>query len=143
MRPAETEQGELRRLRIENRELREELDEWRRRDRDSVGEALQSGRVGAMQEWGDFSANEARMLLGLYDASPKMLSKQRLHDMRQFNANDAQIKLVDVVICKIRQKLRRRGFFSAIETAWGSGYYMPAHAKAAIAASFDPIEARP
>ena len=42
--------------------------------------------------------------------------------------DEAEIKIVDVFMCKIRAKLKRFGI--AIETRWGEGYYMTKQMKA-------------
>ena len=44
------------------------------------------------------------------------------------NREEAEIKIVDVFICKIRKKLKP--FSLTIETVWGQGYTMPKESKA-------------
>lgn len=43
---------------------------------------------------------------------------------------EAEVKIVDVFICKIRAKLKRFGI--AIETQWGHGYFLTAATKARV-----------
>lgn len=45
--------------------------------------------------------------------------------------DEAEIKIVDVFICKMRRKLKPFGI--GIETRWGEGYYLTAATKAACA----------
>lgn len=44
------------------------------------------------------------------------------------NQDEADIKIVDVFVCKIRKKLRAYGI--EIRTQWGEGFYMPPASKA-------------
>lgn len=54
-------------------------------------------------------------------------SKQMLHTAISLNKysmdDETDIKIVDVMICKLRKKLEPFEF--KIETRWGFGYYMP------------------
>ncbi len=60
--------------------------------------------------------------------------KDRLHNViEQQRANRANQpdtmeltdpKMVDVMICKLRKKLRLKGFPDCIQTSWGKGYYI-------------------
>jgi two-component system cell cycle response regulator CtrA len=45
--------------------------------------------------------------------------------------DEAQIKIVDVFVCKLRRKLKP--FDMSIETVWGQGYRMPSASKAIAA----------
>lgn len=129
---SETSEQELRRLRIENRELREELAEWRRHGRASVDAGDDATRGVALRDWAALTGDEGRMLLALLDAAPRTLSKERLFQTRKSCAEDVEIKLVDVRICKIRQKLAVAGLRDSIRTAWGVGYFMPTTVQAVI-----------
>jgi two-component system, cell cycle response regulator CtrA len=42
---------------------------------------------------------------------------------RDYWKEEAEIKIVDVYICKLRRKLKP--FHMEIETIWGTGYFMP------------------
>lgn len=52
---------------------------------------------------------------------------------RDTSKDEAEIKIVDVFICKIRKKLKPFGI--SIETRWGVGYYLTPAAKALIHAA--------
>ncbi|MCB9993099.1 MAG: winged helix-turn-helix transcriptional regulator [Hyphomicrobiaceae bacterium] len=62
------------------------------------------------------------MLAALLEASPRIMSKdQLLARTYALNPNDEpEIKIIDVYVCKIRQKLT--GLPLTIETMWGRGY---------------------
>ncbi len=49
--------------------------------------------------------------------------------------DEAEIKIVDVFVCKMRKKLKRFGI--EIETVWGRGYRMTPEMKVAARAYFD------
>lgn len=48
---------------------------------------------------------------------------------------EADEKIVDVFVHKVRSKLKRVGIGDAIETVWGTGYYLKPGARAALAAA--------
>lgn len=51
--------------------------------------------------------------------APGFVTKERLHNaMYDRDEPETEIKIVDVFICKIRNKMG----FDAIETVWGRGY---------------------
>jgi hypothetical protein len=62
---------------------------------------------------------EARIVLALYNAFPRTLSKFGLQDAMVGSQCD-DVKIVDVYVCKIRAKLGR----TSIATTWGAGYAM-------------------
>lgn len=51
---------------------------------------------------------------------------------RDAGKDEAEIKIVDVFVCKLRKKLRPLGF--SIETLWGRGYFLKPETKAAVEA---------
>lgn len=53
--------------------------------------------------------------------------------------DEAEIKIVDVFVCKMRKKLKP--FEIDIETVWGQGYRMPAQSKAIAAALLEQTRA--
>src|ERR1700733_13333548 len=64
---------------------------------------------------------EARLMRALAEKPDRMGSKSALMDAMYFDrAEEAEPKIVDVLVCKIRRKLR--GSPWAIETVWGQGY---------------------
>jgi len=87
---------------------------------------------------------ETPLMLGLTGAEAKvfgillkreMVTKQQAMDVlygdRAAEDEEAEIKIVDVFVCKLRKKLKR--FNIAVETVWGRGYRMSAQAKAIAA----------
>lgn len=85
------------------------------------------------------TATEARVLgvLMVRECATKDAIMAALY--RDVNRDEAQIKIVDVFVCKIRSKLRRFGV--EIQTRWGVGYYLTAETKAAIAGHFTKVAA--
>lgn len=49
---------------------------------------------------------------------------------RDTGRDEAEIKIVDVFICKLRKKLKPLGF--PVQTSWGQGYFLQAETKEAI-----------
>lgn len=49
--------------------------------------------------------------------------------------DEAEIKIVDVWICKMRKKLKSYGI--EIHTQWGQGYFLPAESKSRAVTLFD------
>jgi len=70
------------------------------------------------------------------------VAKEKLHlvneaqrmqrNTRPDNMTPTDPKIVDVIICKLRKKLKPKGV--SISTIWGHGYYIPKEAKAALSA---------
>ena len=54
---------------------------------------------------------------------------------RDTSKDEADIKIVDVFVCKIRAKLK--AFSVPIETMWGRGYYLTPETKAAVRARLE------
>jgi len=54
--------------------------------------------------------------------------------------DEAEIKIVDVYVCKIRAKLKPFGI--GIETRWGVGYFLTSETKAAVRAMLGGCEPR-
>jgi DNA-binding response OmpR family regulator len=64
---------------------------------------------------------EARLMRALAEKQDRMVSKGALMDALYFDrGHEAEPKIVDVLVCKIRRKLR--GSAWCIETVWGQGY---------------------
>lgn len=53
--------------------------------------------------------------------------------------DEAEIKIVDVWVCKIRKKMKPYGI--TITVQWGQGYFMPAESKAIAQAMLDQARA--
>ncbi|MEO0449078.1 MAG: helix-turn-helix domain-containing protein [Pseudomonadota bacterium] len=83
------------------------------------------GRIGTGQRLGLTSA-EYRLTHLMANASPYVVTKEALLEARRqdsLSMNDGvKIKIVDVIICKIRKKLKPYGI--EIKTIWGCGYQM-------------------
>jgi DNA-binding response OmpR family regulator len=73
-------------------------------------------------EW-RLTPSEARVFCALL--SRPLLTKDALMAALYHNLgrDEADQKIVDVFICKLRKKLKPFGI--AIETVWGQGYYLP------------------
>lgn len=56
---------------------------------------------------------------------------------RDVTRDEAEIKIVDVFVCKIRKKIAAHGF--KIETRWGEGYFLTPATKAAVRALIEPM----
>lgn len=74
-------------------------------------------------------AGEMVLLQRLIDVFPRLLSKESAMEwMYQLNPDkEPEIKIVDVLICKIRKKLEPLGI--RIDTVWGKGYVLAMSAK--------------
>lgn len=87
------------------------------------GLAVQLGRTG-------FTPAESKMLALL--ATYGFVDRSTLH--RSIHTQ-AENKIVDVYICKIRRKLSIHGTPVTIETQWGTGYWMDEASRIALVAS--------
>jgi two-component system cell cycle response regulator CtrA len=74
------------------------------------------------------TASEAKIvgILSKRDA----VTKEQFMQMLYVNGTDAEIKIVDVFVCKARAKLEKFGI--SIETIWGRGYRMTPANKAKL-----------
>lgn len=82
---------------------------------------------------------ETPLILGLTGQEAKMfgillkremVTRQQAMDVLYGDrpeSDEAEIKIVDVFVCKMRKKLKR--FDIEIESVWGRGYRMPAQSK--------------
>lgn len=69
------------------------------------------------------SATESRIVELLVRRSPTVVSKQRLYDVIYFGVDDPpEPKVLDVLICKIRSKLKSFGL--DLKTKWGDGFWI-------------------
>ena len=65
---------------------------------------------------------EARLMRALAEKQDRMVSKGALMDALYFDrTREAEPKIVDVLVCKIRRKLRGQSAWF-IETVWGQGH---------------------
>jgi len=54
-----------------------------------------------------------------------------------------EMKIVDVMICKVRKSLRQNGIRARIRTKWGDGYYMTRADKGDLMAALEEAERLP
>jgi DNA-binding response OmpR family regulator len=106
------------RLTRELREAREELAIWSGVDEDTEG--LEWEKVGAYRKAFGMTSQEARVFDLLMD-KPGLASVERI----RFHASKGEAtepQIVNVLICKLRRKLKYSGMGDVIKTRWGSGY---------------------
>jgi len=74
---------------------------------------------------GYFSPTEAQIFTLLLGRMNETVSKEYIHDTMYVNRADSpEIKIIDVYICKLRDKFRKYNLPYAISTDWGRGYYL-------------------
>jgi two-component system cell cycle response regulator CtrA len=113
-----------------------EAENERLRERVTQLEGLGDGAILAPVDW-RLTPAEARLFNGLM--SRQMASKGALMDAIYQGRDEAEIKIVDVFVCKIRKKLKPFGI--AIETVWGQGYRIPPEVKAQVRAIYGGLAA--
>ena len=65
-----------------------------------------------------FTVNQLRLLSILIHRAPMSVSREDVYRLLYANRRGPQLKILDVMICKIRAQLRR----NMIETVWGRGW---------------------
>lgn len=78
-------------------------------------------------EWG-LTGAEMRLFGGLMARTVLTKAAAMAVLYRDFGRDEAEPKIVDVLVCKARKKLKPFGI--AIETVWGQGYRLSAESKA-------------
>lgn len=82
---------------------------------DDAGFVVVDGRFARLSE------QEAEILGQLHSAQGRTVSRETLHNgLYQVHADETEMKIVDVLICKIRRKLKPLDL--NIQTVWGRGY---------------------
>lgn len=106
------------------------------RERIAILEEQLGARLPAPVCFG-LSGSEARVFGHLY--TREMATKNSIMAIlyQSMGRDEAEPKIVDVFVCKLRKKLKPFGV--AIETVWGNGYAMPAAAKARAKTFFEPL----
>ncbi len=106
-------------IEAENEELRERIKQLEQ----------QIGMVVNVPLMMDVTASEAKVLGVLMERelATKEVIMLALYSTRGGD-DEAEIKIVDVFICKVRKKIKKWGI--EIKTSWGRGYYMEAESKA-------------
>lgn len=90
---------------------------------------LTGGNIQAPLEWGLTTSEE--MVFGAL-ASRELATKEFIMTLlyRGLQQDEAEIKIVDVLICKLRKKIRPFGV--EIRTHWGRGFSLSAEARARL-----------
>lgn len=99
-----------------------------------VNVALQVDEAGIVVHAGSFvilSKSEAEIFASLRAAQGQIVSREQLlAGLYMVGADEAEIKIIDVHICKLRAKLKPLGL--SIQTAWGRGFrFVPPAAEGA------------
>ncbi len=117
------------RQRIE--ELQEEI-LWLRGE---LGLLMTTEQIAEAQRAFRMTIHEARILLHLINS--RLMTKENAMNVLSEAGYDyeAEEKIVDVYVCKVRAKLKRANIGNAIQTVWGNGYFLDPEARGAIAAA--------
>lgn len=107
---------ELERLRVENRELREELNEWRKRG----DEPEFAGDIPLWSKALKMRPQATAAVMALCEARGRFLTRWYLHDLIVETGQSTGI--VNVAICHAREALKRLGVTNIIISAYGHGY---------------------
>ena len=130
MRAAISEREQIAQLRAENLWLRAELGLLM--DEEQIAEIRTAFRVSPM---------EAKLLLHLVNA--RLVTKESaMHSLAEAGYDyEADQKVVDVYVCKLRRVLRRAGGFDAIETIWSTGYRLTQEGRRLVASRLGQVVA--
>ena len=89
-----------------------------------IDEELRIDAAGFVVRRGQFAAltgQQHTLFNVLVAAGGQMVSREHLHaSLYAVEADEAEIKIIDVQICKLRSKLEPLGL--TIQTVWGRGY---------------------
>jgi two-component system cell cycle response regulator CtrA len=107
--------------------LERRIDELENRVR--MLEEIAGARLDAPLEFG-LTRNES-VIFGLLVKNVMVRRSGMMEALYMHKQDEAEIKIVDVWVCKMRQKLKPWGI--QIETVWGRGYAMPAASKTIVA----------
>lgn len=89
----------------------------------NVSMDLLSGSISVCGQPVSFPKSEAKLLAVLLQKSPLLVTKEQLMDAMYFDTSEApEPKIIDVFVCKIRNKLKAFGAGQVIETIFGRGY---------------------
>jgi two-component system cell cycle response regulator CtrA len=115
--------------------LEQENDELRERVR--MLEELTGVSFDAPPQFG-FTKNEVT-IFGLLLKNNLVRRTSMMMVLYPHSQDEAEIKIVDVWVCKMRRKLKPYGI--SIETQWGQGYFLTPESKAAANALLDQVRA--
>lgn len=121
MRVPSSHEAQLEALRRENQRLSDRIEELEY-DLQRARGLSEPGEVWREPPELLLTKKEARVLRLLAERAPTIVTKQSALDYLYESMDEAQIKIVDVFICKIRAKIK--GLPVEIETIWGQGYVM-------------------
>jgi len=85
--------------------------------------ALEEDRVMKVCRQG-FTATEAQILLMVFD--DRFMPKEVIYDAIYGSRSSGELinpKIIDVMICKIRKKMKEKGWDAVVHTTWGRGYH--------------------
>lgn len=118
-------------LRRQVRELQEEIEEWKRRSAGLHGDDADEQEFEPPREW-RLSRSEALVLRVLVERqkATRQLIAMAFED-RHNGHWEAETKIIDVFVCKMRHKLASFGV--TIETIWGEGYRLPPEVREGVA----------
>lgn len=137
-------EDELARLRRDNRELREEVEEWRRREQEKHRRYADDARYEAARGFlracwpvqpGLMGGGPTKALLALLDARGCVVRRETLAEITipDLDASpDGGINQVKVYVCRLRAALRNWSDDAEIETAWATGYRLSGPVAASI-----------
>lgn len=114
----------IERLEMENEELRARV---------RALEEMTGVTFDAPPQFG-FTRNET-VIFGLLLKNKMVLRTSMMNALYMHKQDEADIKIVDVWVCKIRKKVRPYGI--TVQVQWGQGYFMPADSKAVAQALLD------
>ncbi|HEV7433925.1 MAG TPA: winged helix-turn-helix domain-containing protein [Pseudorhizobium sp.] len=112
-------------------EAREQSEWIEAEGRQAADEAEETGNLAAAMQAFGLSRSEGALLVALLPG--RVMSKQALHDALYADRADApEIKIVDVLVCKVRAKTAPKGI--TIETVHGLGFQLAAGVAAQVRA---------
>lgn len=130
-------------------ELEEQLRAWEAWEREGKGAAVSDVRFNAalLKIRGRYGGGQSchgavRLLLALLDAKGRTLSVERLlQAAKRPGQDDPEYGLVKVVMCRLRKRLKTRGFADVIQTIHGRGYFIDLEARERLLAWLGPVAA--
>ena len=117
---------------ISDREIIAQLREENLWLRAELGLLVDEEQLAEAQKWFRLTRSEALLLLTLVNT--KLMTREvAMHALSEAGYDyEAEEKIVDVFVCKLRAKLKPYG--AGIERVWGTGYYLDQTSRRAIAA---------
>jgi DNA-binding response OmpR family regulator len=107
------------------------------RARVRVLEELNGIHFGAPPQF-QFTKNET-VIFGLLMKQKLVLRTSMMLELYMHSQDEADIKIIDVWVCKMRKKVKAYGITICVK--WGQGYFMPPESKAIAHAILDQARA--